>query len=29
MPPEAAEALKRAGHPVGAPEQFKQKPVKP
>jgi cytochrome c-type biogenesis protein CcmE len=24
MPPEAAEALKRAGHPVGAPEQFKQ-----
>ena len=22
MPPEAAEALKRAGHPVGAPEQF-------
>jgi cytochrome c-type biogenesis protein CcmE len=29
MPPEAAEALKRAGHPVGAPEQFKQKPAKP
>ena len=29
MPPEAAEALKRAGHPVGAPEQFKQKPTKP
>lgn len=28
MPPEAAEALKRAGHPVGAPEQFK-KPPKP
>ncbi|MEZ5649254.1 MAG: cytochrome c maturation protein CcmE [Burkholderiaceae bacterium] len=23
MPPEAAEALKRAGHPIGAPEQFK------
>ena len=22
MPPEAAEALKRAGHPVGAPQQF-------
>ena len=29
MPPEAAEALKRAGHPVGAPEQFQQKPAKP
>ena len=29
MPPEAAEALKRAGHPVGAPEQFKQKPTQP
>jgi len=29
MPPEAAEALKRAGHPVGAPDQFKQKPAKP
>ena len=26
MPPEAAEALKRAGHPVGAPEQFRQPP---
>lgn len=26
MPPEAAEALKRAGHPVGAPEQFLPKP---
>ena len=26
MPPEAAEALRRAGHPVGAPEQFKQAP---
>jgi cytochrome c-type biogenesis protein CcmE len=26
MPPEAAEALKRAGHPVGAPEQFQKKP---
>jgi cytochrome c-type biogenesis protein CcmE len=26
MPPEAAEALKRAGHPVGAPEQFLKKP---
>ena len=26
MPPEAAEALKRAGHPVGAPEQFRQAP---
>lgn len=26
MPPEAAEALKRAGHPVGAPEQFRSKP---
>ncbi len=25
MPPEAAEALKRAGHPVGAPEQFRPK----
>jgi len=29
MPPEAAEALKRAGHPVGAPEQFKKPPAKP
>ncbi len=27
MPPEAAEALKRAGHPVGAPKQFQQAPV--
>ena len=26
MPPEAAEALKRAGHPVGAPAQFEQAP---
>jgi len=26
MPPEAAEALKRAGHPVGAPEQFRKPP---
>ena len=26
MPPEAAEALKRAGHPVGAPAQFQQAP---
>jgi len=25
MPPEAAEALKKAGHPVGAPAQFLQK----
>jgi cytochrome c-type biogenesis protein CcmE len=25
MPPEAAEALKRAGHPVGAPQQFLDK----
>ena len=24
MPPEAAEALKKAGHPVGAPAQFQQ-----
>jgi cytochrome c-type biogenesis protein CcmE len=24
MPPEAAEALKRAGHPVGAPDQFRK-----
>jgi len=24
MPPEAAEALKKAGHPVGAPAQFEQ-----
>ena len=24
MPPEAAEALKRAGHPVGAPAQFQK-----
>lgn len=29
MPPEAAEALKRAGHPIGAPEQFRQTPTKP
>ncbi|MBU6272761.1 MAG: cytochrome c maturation protein CcmE [Betaproteobacteria bacterium] len=32
MPPEAAEALKRAGHPVGAPQQFldkSQKSVRP
>ena len=32
MPPEAAEALKRAGHPVGAPQQFvdqASKSVKP
>ena len=30
MPPEAAEALKRAGHPVGAPTQFQQAaPAKP
>jgi cytochrome c-type biogenesis protein CcmE len=27
LPPEAAEALKRAGHPVGEPEQFIKKPV--
>jgi len=27
MPPEAAEALKKAGHPVGAPTQFIQAPV--
>ncbi len=26
MPPEAAEALRRAGHPVGAPDQFRQAP---
>ena len=26
MPPEAAEALRRAGHPVGAPSQFQQAP---
>jgi cytochrome c-type biogenesis protein CcmE len=26
MPPEAAEALKRAGHPVGAPDQFRKTP---
>ena len=26
MPPEAAEALKRAGHPVGAPAQFQTPP---
>ena len=26
MPPEAAEALKKAGHPVGAPTQFQQAP---
>ena len=25
MPPEAAEALKRAGHPVGAPQEFLDK----
>ena len=24
MPPEAAEALQRAGHPIGAPDQFKK-----
>lgn len=29
MPPEAAEALKRAGQPVGAPEQFRQPPRQP
>ena len=29
MPPEAAEALKKAGHPVGAPEQFQNAPTKP
>jgi cytochrome c-type biogenesis protein CcmE len=28
MPPEAAEALRRAGHPVGAPAQFQQAPDK-
>jgi cytochrome c-type biogenesis protein CcmE len=28
MPPEAAEALKRAGKPVGAPNQFQQAPKK-
>ena len=28
MPPEAAEALKRAGHPVGAPPQFQPAPGK-
>jgi len=27
MPPEAAEALKKAGHPVGAPAQFQQSPA--
>ncbi len=27
LPPEAAEALKKAGHPVGEPEQFIKKPV--
>jgi cytochrome c-type biogenesis protein CcmE len=26
MPPEAAEAMRRAGKPVGAPEQFQQAP---
>lgn len=26
MPPEAAEALKKAGHPVGEPSQFKEAP---
>jgi len=26
MPPEAAEALRKAGHPVGAPAQFQQAP---
>jgi cytochrome c-type biogenesis protein CcmE len=26
MPPEAAEALKKAGHPVGAPDQFRKPP---
>ncbi len=25
MPPEAAEALRKAGHPVGVPEQFVDK----
>lgn len=29
MPPEAAEALKKAGHPVGAPAQFQKAPTKP
>jgi cytochrome c-type biogenesis protein CcmE len=29
MPPEAAEALKKAGHPVGTPEQFQKAPTKP
>ncbi len=29
MPPEAAEALKKAGHPVGAPTQFQQAPKAP
>ena len=28
MPPEAAEALRQAGHPVGAPEQFVDKAAK-
>jgi len=28
MPPEAAEALRKAGHPVGAPEQFVDKASK-
>lgn len=28
MPPEAAEALRKAGHPVGAPEQFVDKATK-
>ena len=28
MPPEAAEALRKAGHPVGAPEQFVDKAAK-
>jgi cytochrome c-type biogenesis protein CcmE len=28
MPPEAAEALKKAGKPVGAPNQFQQAPKK-
>ncbi|MBN9463150.1 MAG: cytochrome c maturation protein CcmE [Burkholderiales bacterium] len=28
MPPEAAEALKRAGHPMGAPSQFQQAPAR-
>jgi cytochrome c-type biogenesis protein CcmE len=27
LPPEAAEALKKAGHPIGEPAQFNKKPV--